>query len=563
MDNWIIRKIIPRYGKNLAENGFGKERGRSSMFRYLKDRMISFVGVITLIIISTAVLSGGNIVNQRLIDAVTDQNLYDVKLYILLTFGYSLFSMALFVASSICRDIFKTVLIHDIRLSVFDGIIRRSPRDFFKVCSADYVSALTNDINTLHGQYLSMFFLNIIGVLVMLFSALLMLYFQPFIAVCAIFSALIMTIAPSALGSVMGRWETLRSRRLTAFTAMLSECFRGYETITSFGVQGQLRRQFRECSEALRDCEYHTQGLNALSDNLAQLLSNLAQCVVLALSCWMVLTGRMSMGGLVVFANLNGSFCSGLSACLKIIPLLKSVKPVITRVNGYADYICPDKQGDKEPHFLHSLTVENVRFGYDKKSFVLNNLSLTLHRGGKYALIGESGCGKSTLIHLLLGDYPNYDGGIYYDGTELRNLQRSKIHQVAVCIHQDVFLFDDTIHNNICLFEEFSEEQLAWALKASGVLKFTETLPEGTSYMVGENGERLSGGQRQRIAIARALIRNTDFLILDEGTSALDEETAWEIESELLEMRELTLLTITHHLNSPQKYDQVFTLSAK
>ena len=81
--------------------------------------------------------------------------------------------------------------------------------------------------------------------------------------------------------------------------------------------------------------------------------------------------------------------------------------------------------------------------------------------------------------------------------------------------------------------------------------------------MVGENGERLSGGQRQRIAIARALIRNTDFLILDEGTSALDEETAWEIESELLEMRELTLLTITHHLNSPQKYDQVFTLSAK
>ena len=187
---------------------------------------------------------------------------------------------------------------------------------------------------------------------------------------------------------------------------------------------------------------------------------------------------------------------------------------------------------------------------------VLHKVSTDINGGKVTAVIGPNGSGKSTLLKLLAGYYDSYAGRIVTDGESDRKTG-------AAWIHQEVFLFDDTIHNNICLFEEFSEEQLAWALKASGVLKFTETLPEGTSYMVGENGERLSGGQRQRIAIARALIRNTDFLILDEGTSALDEETAWEIESELLEMRELTLLTITHHLNSPQKYDQVFTLSAK
>lgn len=243
-----------------------------------------------------------------------------------------------------------------------------------------------------------------------------------------------------------------------------------------------------------------------------------------------------------------------------LAPMFKGVKPITDRVNELADYVCEGKQGEKEPSFKETLEVKNLGFGYDEDSAVFTQLSLNLHRGGKYALTGESGSGKSTLIHLLLGDYLNYTGGIYYDGTELRKLKQDKLHQVAVCIHQEVFLFDDTIRNNICLYEDFSEEQLAWALKASGVSKFTDTLPEGISYQVGERGERLSGGQKQRIAIARALIRNTDFLILDEGTSALDEQTAGEIESELLKLEKLTLLTVTHHLKKAEEYDEVVTL---
>lgn len=268
----------------------------------------------------------------------------------------------------------------------------------------------------------------------------------------------------------------------------------------------------------------------------------------------------MTIGGMVVFTGLNSSFCSGLSTTLVLAPLLKGVKPITDRVNELMDYVCEEKQGEKEPSFRESVEVKGLGFAYGEESSVLRQLSLTLRRGGKYALTGESGSGKSTLIHLLLGDYPDYEGGIYYDGTELREMRRDKLYQVAACIHQDVFLFDDTIRNNICLFEEFSDGQLAWALKASGVSKFTDTLPEGLSYQVGERGERLSGGQKQRIAIARALIRNTDFLILDEGTSALDEQTALEIEGELMRMEELTLLTITHHLKKPEEYDEVFHL---
>lgn len=519
------------------------------------------MGVMLLLIAFTAMAGASSLIKQRLIDAVLGLNSAGVRRYIPLMLGVSCMEAVVFVIASVCRDVFKVSLLNDARISTFDGILRRNSRDFAKNHSADYVSALTNDMSTIQERY-SILFMGVVAVSMMIFAAALMFYYQPLVSVCAIFSALVMTIVPLLLGGVSAKWQERRSKQLAALTAMLCECFGGFETIVAFGIGRQIRSRFQECSKELRDCDCHAEGLDAFIDSLAQLLSILAQTGILVLSCWMVFKGRMTIGAMVVFTGLNGSFCSGLSTALILVPMLKSARPVTDRINELADYVCDEKQGEKQPSFRECVEVKRLGFGYDEDTAVLKNLSLTLHQGGKYALTGESGSGKSTLIHLLLGDYPDYEGGIYYDGTELKELRRDKLYQVAACIHQDVFLFDDTIRNNICLFEEFSDEQFARALRASGVSKFTDTFPEGVSYQVGERGERLSGGQKQRIAIARALIRNTDFLILDEGTSALDEQTAVEIEGELLKMEKLTLLTITHHLKKPEAYDAVFALRA-
>lgn len=530
------------------------------MYRYIKARFGQFMGVTALLIAFSAVTRASSLIEQHLIDAAMEQNLAGLRRYIPLALGWTCIQAVIYIIASVCRDVFRVALINDARIAAFDGILRRSRRDFEKKHSADYVSALTNDMSTIQGRY-NLLFAGVVTVSLMIFTTVLMFYYQPLVSVCAILSALVMTIVPLVLGGVNAKWQEQRSRQLVALTALLSECFGGFETIVTFGIGRQIRSRFRECSKKLRDCDGHAAGLDAFTDSLAQLLSILAQTGILALSCWMVFTGRMTIGAMVVFTGLNSSFCSGLSTALTLVPMLKSAKPVTDRINELADYVDEEEQGDKEPSFRECVEVKNLGFGYDGDKAVLKHLSLTLCRGGKYALTGGSGSGKSTLIRLLLGDYPDYEGGIYYDGTELKELNRDRLHQVAACIHQDVFLFDDTIRNNICLFEEFSEEQFAWALKTSGVSKFTDTFPEGASYQVGERGERLSGGQKQRIAIARALIRNTDFLILDEGTSALDEQTAVEIENELLKMEDLTLLTITHHLHKPEEYNEVFTLS--
>lgn len=176
--------------------------------------------------------------------------------------------------------------------------------------------------------------------------------------------------------------------------------------------------------------------------------------------------------------------------------------------------------------------------------------------------MGQSGCGKSTLIKLLTGYFRDFQGQIEIDGHSLKEMPQEEINRRIAVIHQNVFLFDTDIRDNICLGRQYSDEEIHKALMESGMEDFLAGMEGGIDSKVGENGQLLSGGQRQRIAVARALIRRTPVLILDEGTSAIDRETAFEIEKRLLERRELTVITITHHMDErlEGEYDGILRL---
>lgn len=209
----------------------------------------------------------------------------------------------------------------------------------------------------------------------------------------------------------------------------------------------------------------------------------------------------------------------------------------------------------------NGITMNNVSFCYDKKT-VLQGFSACFEKGGKYALVGPSGCGKSTLLKLMLGCLPEYMGSIRVDNRELRDCRPKQLwHQISY-IEQDVFLFNSTIWDNITLGKEFTREQVWKALQDSALENDLLSMPDGLDTIVGENGGNLSGGQKQRVAIARALLHNRSILLVDEGTSALDQENADRIEKNLLSKPELTLILVSHHLSSEQKkrFTQVFTL---
>lgn len=529
------------------------------MGRYIKKRLGLFLLVLLLMASFNAIAAGQSILRQRLLDGVIALDRGSVQRYIPMIIAVSAGSALLLIAFAVLKDRFSALVINDIRCRVFSGIMGRSYQNFTSVNTGDYVSAVTNDLRAIQGQFFGMLFMAVLSGLSCLLNLVLMLYYSVWVALGAAVGAVVLTTVPMLLGRFQAKLETRRSEKLATFTALLSDLFAGFEVVTSFGVLGHVEKKFQQASGEIRDAGFQANAMSSFSQYLGQFLSAMTQVTLLGLMCVLVLSGGMTPGALMVCTSLSTNFCGNLTTLFQVVALLQGVQPVIQRVNALVDSPAAPS-GQAVPSLEKELTVSGLTFGYEEDALVLQNASFSLKPGGKYALVGESGCGKTTLLHLLTGDFQNYQGQILYDGQELRSLDSAGLHKLAAVIQQEVFLFDDTIANNICLYDDFSPQALSGAMDRSGVSKFLSRLPEGRDYPVGQRGERLSGGQRQRIAIARALIRGTRFLILDEGTSALDEETAEEIESALLDMPELTLLTITHHLRHQERYDGILAM---
>ena len=200
-----------------------------------------------------------------------------------------------------------------------------------------------------------------------------------------------------------------------------------------------------------------------------------------------------------------------------------------------------------------TLALEHVTFGYEKERTILHDVSLTIPQGSFVSLVGESGCGKSTLLKILLGWLPGYQGKVLYDERDVRDYTPEQLQQKMSYIEQNVFLFNTTIRENITLGEHFTDEQMEKALRDSALAGDLANMPKGLDTPVGEEGNALSGGQKQRVAIARALIHNRSILLVDEGTSALDQKNADIVEKSLLSNPDLTLILISHHLSDERK----------
>jgi ABC-type multidrug transport system fused ATPase/permease subunit len=241
------------------------------------------------------------------------------------------------------------------------------------------------------------------------------------------------------------------------------------------------------------------------------------------------------------------------------MPKVKGIRPVLNRLEAMTDYEDTAFTGTLNPTFDKDIRLNNVTFSYDENMSVLKGLSLELQKNKKYAVVGHSGSGKSTLIKLLTGTYAGFDGDIRYDGEDIRSLDVKKLRSMISVIHQNVYMFSASIRDNIILHRSVSGIDLNNSLEQSGVNLFLNDVQGGLDSFAGENGNMLSGGQRQRIAVARALIQKSPILILDEGTAAIDKQTAYAIESGLLGLDDLTLITITHNLRPEllSQYDQI------
>ena len=210
---------------------------------------------------------------------------------------------------------------------------------------------------------------------------------------------------------------------------------------------------------------------------------------------------------------------------------------------------------------IETIVLEDVSYKYEEKS-VLKNITYAFNKYGKYAIVGESGSGKSTLLKLLTGRIENYEGAIKFNGEELDVLNKHSLYDKMLYIPQEPYIFTESLRFNITLGDDYADEKVKDVLESVGLGEFLTSLEDGLDTELVEGGKNLSGGQKQRIALARGIIREKKVVLLDEITSNLDKDNAEKIEELLLTNPELTVILITHRLdsNSEQRFTDVLRL---
>ena len=530
------------------------------IFRYMKRNYKLALWALLLCITVQIVSPIATILEQKLIDYIivgdTDSFLrilgYVAALVVITAGAHYLYALAV--------NKYKAEYVEQLRNDLYRSIMQRDISHFNQQDTAEYISIIENDVNTVAQNFTSPIWM-LIGAGVSAVAALaIMIAYSPALAVVAVVCSGASFYVPIIITKHLKKLLVEKSIQEAALSVQLKEALNGHDVISAFGVFPSVSKRFTNANSALTKCLFKLEKQISILENCSAVVGKAVRFITYFLAGVMAIQGKISIGTVLLFVSLYEYFSADIMLFSQIVPLLRSSLPILDKlmvIIKEKDDICT---GRETPSFEHELCVNNLSFQYTQEVPVLKDLNLAIRKGEKVALIGPSGCGKSTLIKLLSGNYSRYTGQICYDGTELKHLDNGQLKKLVTVIHQQTYIFNDTIRYNICLGEVFSETELDRAVKLSGVEIFLPSIVGGIDGNCGEDGANLSGGQKQRIALARALIRNTPFLILDEGTSALDAETAEEIESELMAIPNLTVLTITHHLWNREQYDQIISL---
>ena len=524
-----------------------------------KNKLLFILTILTSIIASLGYVFIA-VLLQQLLDIAIDKNfqqflrlvVFSIIYFVVL--GFSLYLQSLLSKKVICKIMLQ------IRSDVFRGTINHNIEDFEKKNTADYISVVTNDVKMLEDNFLLPLFEVIQYTVIFISSFVLMIYFDIIVTICVVAAIAVMILVPSLLGGTLEKKQNMFSSKLADFTANLKDILSGFEIIKSYSMVKSVIQRFDKVNTETINSKYSVDRLFALNEGLSAFLALMVQIVVLFLSAYFIITGRITVGTLLGMVQVSSNLANPLIMIFTNVPKMKSVRPIVEKLENISKHsLTPPKKENIATYKSH-ICAKDLSFSYDGKKEALSGIDCLIEKGKKYVIVGKSGCGKSTLIKLLSGYYSTYTGEILYDDTEYHMLDKDNVVQLSSIIHQNIYMFDETIYDNICLHEHYPKERIEKVIADSGLTEFISELPTGLQYQVGENGSNLSGGQKQRIAVARALIRNKPILILDEGTSAIDMQTAYDIENRLLKMEDLTLITITHHLepNLLDKYDKIF-----
>ena len=449
-----------------------------------------------------------------------------------------------------------------LRTDIFSKIIDKDIKDFSLDNSGKYISILYNDIKIIEDNFLNNIFQVIASILSFSISIAVLFYISPLVVIFIILFGVLGFVIPNALSKKLVIAKNDYSTNLEEITSVTKDLFSGFEVIKGFNISKKINEVFKYNSNNVETSKRKCSIIEAIIRGFSISFSVTIYLGVLILGGYLMYHNRITVGTAIIIIQLSTHIVGPVKTSISLINQIKSVSLIAKKIEDILKSSSEDIEENNLENFKNCIEINNLTFSYNEERKAIDNINLTFEKNKKYAIVGESGCGKSTLIKLLMRYYNDYEGSIKIDDNDLKSIYSSDLYKNMSMIQQNVFMFDDTIKENIKLFANYSDEKVIKACKRSGIYNLIERLPNGIDSLVGENGSKLSGGEKQRIAIARSLINDTQILILDESTSALDNETAYNLESSLLELDDLTLIVVTHKLikNILLNYDEIIVM---
>lgn len=541
----------------------------TQMKPYIKGFQLPFVIAVTGAIISSIITVFGPYKLREITNLITDGLVGEMDLGAISNIG--LFLAFLYVVGSLINYA-QGYAISDmiqhfskrLRTAIAEKI-NRLPLSYFDSHSqGDTLSRVTNDVDTV-GQSLTQSLGTLISSVLLLIAVLFMMFYTNVaLSFVTIGSVLLGFVFSAVLMAKSQRYFQEQQSNLAAINGYVEEMYSGHNVITSYNGAEKTRLAFNALNQNLYTSMWKSQFISGIMFPLMNFVGNFGYVMVVIVGATMAINGSISMGTIVAFMVYVRIFSQPLSQIAQGITTLQSASAAMGRVFEFL----AEADMEDDSHKLQQLTsvkghvqFKDVFFGYNPDKTIIHDFSAEAKAGQKIAIVGPTGAGKTTIVNLLMKFYDIERGQIMIDGVDIKNMQRSEVHDAFSMVLQDTWLFEGTIKENLIYNQKnITDQAVVEAAKAVGVHHFIMTLPDGYDTVL-DDTVSLSVGQKQLLTIARALLKDAPLLILDEATSSVDTRTEELIQKAMDKLMEgRTSFVIAHRLSTIRNADLILVM---